>query len=239
MKTNFVIFSQSRSGSSLLVELLDSHPEIHCDGELFNLDHGYVKDPVMLAIWKKMPYSFIYCRRVRSAGELYGFKLFDHHLSRAGRVIHILHKMGWKIIYLKRDDIVRQALSEIIATSTGQWHRAENETIKDRVFTISVDKFIEKVEGRIMLRDVERNILQTLPHYTMTYEESLKNTEDWQHSLNDLFDHLGVKKVSVRANLRKMYDRSYSEMVENYDDLIEAVKHSKYSKILDTNPEKN
>ena len=32
----FVLFGQGRTGSKLLVELLHSHPDIHCDGEVLN-----------------------------------------------------------------------------------------------------------------------------------------------------------------------------------------------------------
>jgi len=232
MKTNFIIFSQSRSGSSLLQELIDSHPEIKCEAEIFNLDHGYVGHPIYLKVWKKLPYSFIYYRRLRSVNELYGFKLFYDQLLRPARVIHILHKMGWKIIYLKRNNIIRQVISEIIATDTAQWHRTEDDTMNERKFHISVDKFIAGIAGRLALRETESNILRTLPHFTLNYEESLENKADWQNSLNNVFQYLGVKEAFVQSKLRKMYDRPYSEMIQNHDELLEAIKNTKYSKLL-------
>ena len=35
-KNNFIIFGQGRSGSNLLRTLLNSHPQIYCDIEIFN-----------------------------------------------------------------------------------------------------------------------------------------------------------------------------------------------------------
>src|SRR5690606_25110801 len=37
LETRFVVFSQSRSGSSVLADLLDTHPEVYCATEIFRL----------------------------------------------------------------------------------------------------------------------------------------------------------------------------------------------------------
>ncbi len=45
--SKFIIFGQGRSGSTLLKQLLDSHPEITCEGELLNVEDKYVTNPLL------------------------------------------------------------------------------------------------------------------------------------------------------------------------------------------------
>ena len=43
----FIIFAQGRSGSTLLVSLMNCHKEIFCDGEILNrLDYGKIYNPL-------------------------------------------------------------------------------------------------------------------------------------------------------------------------------------------------
>ncbi len=58
-KSKFIIFGQGRSGSTLLMELLDSHPEIKCDSELFTKECGYERNRFKLALYRYYPYPLI------------------------------------------------------------------------------------------------------------------------------------------------------------------------------------
>lgn len=227
MKINFVILSQSRSGSTLLQQLIDSHPQVICDEEIFNRDQGYVKNPFFLKLWKKIPYPLIYYHRYQNESSVYGFKLFTYHLDRTGRAVHILHKLGWKIIYLNREDVIEQVLSGMIATRTNQWRRDGQIDMTSARHHIPVDQFIESVKGRLMWQKVEANILKELPHLSLTYEGHLRHEADWQNSLNRVFDFLNIENCDVQTSIKKMYKQPYSEMVANFDELIEALETEK------------
>ncbi len=57
MTTKFVIYGQSRSGSTLLVELINTHPDVQCDGELFNEDAARIGNRVLLSLVKSVSNS--------------------------------------------------------------------------------------------------------------------------------------------------------------------------------------
>ena len=61
----FVLFFRPRSGSNLLVSLLNAHPDIHCDGEIFV--RGKQKP-----IW---PSLFLKGQSSKYYRGIYGFKL--------------------------------------------------------------------------------------------------------------------------------------------------------------------
>jgi len=73
----FVIFAQGRTGSTLLVELLNQIEEIHCEEEIYNKDFFVFK--------QKIPFPYIYLlgKSRLSKSKVFGFKvkiyqLYDH-----------------------------------------------------------------------------------------------------------------------------------------------------------------
>jgi len=159
MKTNFLIFSRSRSGSTLLKQLIDSHPKVTCEGEIFTTTDGYIESNFFCKVWRKLPYPYIYYRRFLSRVDVYGFTLFIYHIPSIGRTIKNLHRMGWKIIYLERLSIVNQAFSQIIAMETNNWHRWGEQKIMNKTHNISSEKFIKVVKNWTDWRQREANSL--------------------------------------------------------------------------------
>ncbi len=68
----FVLLSGGRRGSLLLIDLINSHPNIYCDGEMFHLN--YVKKLVFPTLYLKG----LITRRLKDG---YGFKLSLRHLE--------------------------------------------------------------------------------------------------------------------------------------------------------------
>lgn len=132
--TRFVIIAAGRSGTSLLRERLDSHPQIACHPELFNQDrtrmqrwHGEAQMQaiaarrdadsagfVRRAIWR--PYS--------GGTQAVGFKILYHHwqvnrdaLEGAGLLEDV------RFIHLQRRDAFARYRSELRAWRSGRYHR--------------------------------------------------------------------------------------------------------------------
>ena len=92
--TKFVIFTVGRSGSGLLVNLLQSHAHVHCDDELFQ---------------RKLVSPFLYLKsKARLARkDVYGFKLNTYHfriqkIEYPVEFVGKIQRAGYKIISLKR-----------------------------------------------------------------------------------------------------------------------------------------
>ena len=119
----FIVFGQSRSGSTLLVELLNSHPDVHCDGELFNKSEIYIRSRLLLKFFCRFPFLYIRYRLRTSFERAYGFKLFFFQVKSPEKLLKKLSRHGWKIISIRRENIIAQSLSNIIAFETNLWHR--------------------------------------------------------------------------------------------------------------------
>lgn len=111
----FVIFSRGRSGSTLLISLLDSHPQIHCDAEL-------------LRQRRLFPYRYVEGHLRRCRVSAYGFKLLLYHLTCIHRMrdprafIEQLIAGGFSILHLERENHFRHALSNIWSQEIGRFH---------------------------------------------------------------------------------------------------------------------
>ena len=110
----FAIISDSRTGSTLLMQLLDSHPAIICFGEEFkNLENSSSSK-----VWKE-----IYRKR-RKSTQWVGFKLFYFHpwKNKDQDVWKFLEAdKNVVIIHLTRKNILRSYVSKEIGLKTRKW----------------------------------------------------------------------------------------------------------------------
>ncbi|MFO7999189.1 MAG: sulfotransferase, partial [Bacteroidales bacterium] len=120
-KTKFFIFCQGRSGSNLLVNLLKSHPEVHCDYELFNQKLLQEKPLWKRQLINKLPIQYLNYCRVRHSEPIVGFKLLCYQYRANQKRLRSLFSGDWKIIHLHRNDVFKQVISGFVARETGIW----------------------------------------------------------------------------------------------------------------------
>lgn len=129
VQKRFVIMATPRSGSSHLVDLLDSHPQLSCIGELFN-PHFAVLRKLGMRTKPNMtratsdPVAFIesVVDKVEEQDDCkpyFGFKLMLHHDPRV--VEHVIADNDCAIIVLERRDRIAQWTSAGLAKKTGKW----------------------------------------------------------------------------------------------------------------------
>src|SRR5205807_7362425 len=117
----FVIMTTGRTGSELLVSLLNSHPGIRCGGEILRDGRAF-------------PHQYL-AARAAMAGlrgmNAFGWKLLPGHFRNPGGTIRgigdptkypaRLNAMGYRLILLLRGNPVQQALS-FISGADRQFH---------------------------------------------------------------------------------------------------------------------
>src|SRR6056297_3368348 len=160
MNSPFIIFSQSRSGSTLLKRLLNSHSKIYCEGEVLTITDGYIKHSFGLKSVRLFTIPYLWMRKIRSADEVYGATIFIYHGRYIARNIRWLYKLGWKIIYLEREDIMNQVFSNMIAAQTGHYHTEKKHVEQADSHIIPEEPFINLVENRIRWHAKEKSILK-------------------------------------------------------------------------------
>jgi LPS sulfotransferase NodH len=227
----FVVVTAGRTGSELLVSLLDAHPVIRCDSEI-------------LADTRSFPDQLI-ASRAAIAGlrgaKAYGFKLLDTHfmffqdVGPPGTYLRRLHERGWQIILLERQDLLQQALSHIRAQGTRyHYHRGDGAT-----FTPMVMDPMSVIANMFLLdqhTDFVRAALADVPHLTLVYEQHLAQQHQQQGTVDQVCEYLGLPMATVNSDLVKVAPRTTPEQIANYEDVAAILESTRFAGYLERTP---
>lgn len=225
----FVIFAEGRSGSTLLVSLLNSSNQIYCDGEILN--RAQVAFPQQYIDLKAS-----FCRT-----PVYGFKLLDYQLEKLHRIknpelfLVNLHKRGYKFIYLRRRNRLYHALSQINALKKNKFHKHHHEGEQTyQPIWVNVKELMDTMKITDKTTYKYQMILNDVPHLNLYYEEDLQCDSVHQSTADRIFRFLDIPSTPVKGDLVKIMPRKLSDIVKNYDEVVNTVKQTQYSRFLDS-----
>ncbi len=236
MRNNFFIAFFERSGSTMLVDLLNQHPQVECRMEIFDTKDIKVnnrtqqirqldKNQVATTL------SYFEKKRLFSKIKSKGFKFkypnqLDHYLD----VYTYLIENQFKCIFLLRKNLLKAAVSH-------QYHR----TIRQQT---GVSNIKEKVDVELQglgtlhainymeLRERQNQRFQQKLHAdfdqikTVYYEDLLHHK---QETLTDLFQFLGLKTQAVMpSKFIKIVDNDLKYAIHNYDWVHKILSHTPY-----------
>lgn len=229
----FFIFAQGRTGSKLLTDLLNAHPRVHCDKEIFNSSFYLGSSHLFF------PYRLVEGKAKFYKNKIYGFKdkvyqiEYQQNISDSLNFVHYLFRNNWKIIYIKRKNIFKHALSNYIANKRGQFHAyKEGKEPEFGKLHIEPQELIERMEKRRKFQEKEAEILEGVEHLSLIYEEDLNNPGNQQKTANRIFDYLGLKHVKVSTRFKKVNTRSNRDLISNYDQIEKILRDSPYEVFL-------
>jgi len=223
----FVLFGRGRSGTSLLISLLDALPALRCEGEIL---HDYVPFPHAHVLGR--------CARIRSRG--YGCKLLSYQVRDVQtaldaprtflRILH--HDDGFQVLYLRRTNLLRHALSNIRARRD-TFHRTGEEDAPSRpALHVDPEHVVEWMRSSEALAAYEHELLDGVPHLSLTYEDNLRDPEAHQSTVDTVCDYLGIQSAPVETSLQKLAPRSLRAGVHNYDELARHLQNTPYEQYL-------
>jgi hypothetical protein len=213
------------------VDLLNSSPEIHCDGEILRY---------------KVPLPKLYARAcsMKSKKSIYGFKVklihltADQKLKNPEQFMADMHEQGWKIIYLKRTNVLRQEVSlqmtfhrKTLGHRQAWGHKVSDKPLKVKV-PLDCGNLIQRLERREKFLQNEEKILKGLSHITLTYEGDLLHAENHQRTTDKLFDYLATPRVPVATQWAKSGKSELSTIIENYEEVSQTLAGTKYADLL-------
>ena len=215
----FLIWSQSRCGTTLLTQLLDSHPKIVCEREL-------------LAKWVPWPEAYVESRRRVHPSQVFGFKVFVHHVITnqrrdPGQFLDRMYDRGYQIIYLKRENLLRHSLSQVLRKATGVTHSTRGNVVRQS-YRIDIDYLMQHMQLRERMWREAELALEGKPHYRLTYEQHLQDDRRHQAAMDNVFSFLGLEHAPVRADLKRINDKKLSDLIENYDELERALSGTQF-----------
>lgn len=220
----FVIFAQGRSGSTLLTELLNSHPQVYCADEILT--------------WKRAaPVRYARACSIGHRADVYGFKVKLYQLTVAQQIerpatfLRQMRDDGWQVLHLQRRNVLRQALSAIVAERRDVYHLAVGATGPKPVH-IDPEELLRRADQRAQFSADEHVALEGVDHLSLVYEDDLLTPELQQQTAERAFTWLGLDAVPATVRLRRIVEGSWSSVVANADEVAASVAHSRYADLL-------
>lgn len=185
---------------------------------------GGGKKKLLYGFLRQFPVPYIYWKATRSTQDVYGFKLFVHHVPAVARTIHTLHAREWQIVHIQRRSLFDQAVSKAVATVTSHWGGFERLKDPGPVFvTIPPEQLLAMIQGCVQNRQRILQVLNDVPHILVTYEDDLLDEAARNRICGTIFQAVGVEQRPVSTTKQRSWNRPYSELIVNYDELLDLM----------------
>lgn len=251
----FVIVGMPRTGSTLLLRILQQHPAVLAFGELFHslqaervAPYHAVRRNGATVIFDEEngnPISFlgdwVWCGHNENFRAV-GFKLFAED-SVAAITKEFFREMRLRfpdlhVLHIQRDNYLDVMVSRLLAEKTGEWFLEGSATghESDHTLTLSIDEvsaYLEKMEAADAFL---RSAYSDGQYMSVSYD---KLSQNLQSTADDVFDFLGVEPCPVVATIRKQVKRSPATIIANYSELVEYFAKTRFAHCFGVEHETN
>lgn len=216
------------------MSLLNCHAQIHCERELF-LDFLRLKYGKVL-----FPYLFIRGNMPRSGKVVGGFVLRLDQLEKVlprchpgpARFLDILAADGWKIVHLKREDHLRQAVSNVTGIVRGQVHDSVVNPLRKTRVRMDPQALVRTINWMKNTSRKEEKLIENREHMTVVYERDLLDSGDHQATSDRIFEYLGLESQPVTPGYRRISSGDLLEDIDNGAEIKEAIRNAGYAAYL-------
>jgi hypothetical protein len=186
----------------------------------------------------RFPYAWVDAHQRRHPDCHYGFKVKPYQLSvdqqlDPGAWLGRMHGSGWKLIHLHRRNVLRHALSNMVAEHVGGFVFRGAGPAESVGLTVDVDMLLGAMSVREEQAEAERAALAGLPHVSVCYEDDLLKPERHQATLDRLSDALGLPRAQAGTEVRRITTDSLRTTIANYEEVATAVRSSRWAPLLD------
>jgi hypothetical protein len=143
---------------------------------------------------------------------------------------------GWKIIYLRREDIFRQNISLCILAKTGRSIHLKGDTYKKQIDKVTVDPEFLLSNMRYMdkCQSEQKTYLKNIPHLEIIYEKNLKSEQAQQKTMMRICKFLDIPlQPGIAPTTMKQTPDDLRKIVKNYDEIITYLTSSEYRSKLE------
>ena len=224
-----VIFAQGRTGSTLLESLLCSTRHFRRNGELLKARHGEIMHPI----------QYILGRSKIKAHENFIFHVKINQLTEDRKrpvdpvaFLETLCENGWRVIYLRRANKVRHALSNIVAQQRGRYHKY-NDNKEELKVHVNCEELVRRVEDRFRREKAEREVLANIKYHEVVYEEDLEEPASHQKTVDRVLNFVSLESRVASTWLEKINTQSLEDLIVNYDEFVAQLRKREWLKFLE------
>jgi len=187
---HFIMISQARSGTTWLKNLLDSHPNVFCAGELFINDDGLTLEEAYRQLEEKAKDKQI---------MTVGFKLHAWQIKHIHGPVDL---SGTKILFYWRRNVVRQYISALAHEHSHQFQALspeEADNLSHYKPFIDIEKMVRTIDDTLTERcEVMRQLAGAHSCPTLHYEDLLGKSFDKEVAKVEAC--LGTPHASLSSN---------------------------------------
>lgn len=247
---NAIILTSQRSGSTFLAECLDAHPDVRCYGEVLN--GSWVRPPVLVRNYKFTAKAYRYIvsgawRPIATIERCYGhaetpvvaFQAMYNRVDTPSVRRFLRERKDIRVIHLRRENLLKQYVSKALLTrkrgtsKDRPWSPHATSPVPVVSIRISPDKAIKEMRK---VRDLFQEFELFLAGHRkieLVYEQMINGQSLSNAAWAAVSELLEIEPAEAASDQIKINPGDLRPMVENYDELADALKGTEFERFLD------
>ncbi|KAG8097390.1 hypothetical protein GUJ93_ZPchr0013g37146 [Zizania palustris] len=241
----FVIITMQRSGSGWFETLLNSHPNVSSNGEIFSIRKRRENASSILRTLDKLYNLDWHTSAAKNeCTAAFGLKwmlnqgLMGHHKD----IVNYLNKKGVMVIFLFRRNTLRRIIS-VLANDYDRKTKQLNGTHKSHVHSKEEAEILARFKPKLdvaalvpSIRNAEQSMADCLDHFSSTrhmilfYEDVIRDP----NALSRVQEFLGVPVMRLFSRHVKIHTSPLPDLVDNWDDVNEELNGTEYAHFTDS-----
>lgn len=224
----FIVLGRPRIGSSWLISLLDSHPNIYARGEIFLRLNGRDYREILNKVFCKQPLNI----------KAVGFKIFylqPYDDTNCGLWPELIEAQHIHVIHLKRKNILQTLLSKKISHQTKISKATRGNQLKDiqkRKVELSYETYLQDIQERKIEFTYEELLTEfkTLKSLEAEFDDKFRSHPILTVYYEDLVSRLNIEMETItnflelpfyhpKSQYVKLNPENPSTLIANYESL--------------------
>jgi len=222
-----LVYATARSGTNLFINLINQHSKVKLLGEIYS--HS---------IEVPEPNSYLKEKESEAERPVFGFKLLTYQLLEqfddpAAFMKHLVNE-GYQIIHIKRDNVLKLALSRLNALEKKQYHFYKGKPIDHRFEPLKLDipVLLHNMRRIEAYHKREADLVQPYKHLFLNYERDLEDEGYHQQTMDKVYNFLDIRRICVKARIVKSIPLEMKDYVLNYEEMRKAIMGTPFEKYL-------
>jgi len=247
----FIVLAAHRSGNTLLLNSLGSHPQVQCHKKVFTLNI-VIKRLLILDRSNSPFYKFRIASLKRRLDYIFRKKqLINDFMTELCTPPDGVKAVGVRVIYAQANKhpeilewaiendvsiihLVREnSLKTLVSSATAQKRGLSHSTSRVEPVTIHLSPFKLKLQLSRLTSQIEkyRTLLKDKRHLVISYESLVANREA---EMRRMLEFLDIDQfVPMTTDLVKLNPDTLEDIIENYDQVKQALGGTAFEKFLD------